>query len=198
MGHTLGHRKQVWWHGAVSATIKGGTPVARAQESVMAQDIDEVEDIDLAVVAYLDEGDWYVQELPEDALESVEAIARELRRYPSETGAVALISVDEDWLLIERVIGSSVRLLLSDASAATDWLLARSAVDQLGIPVEEGDDDQIPAGDLAIVADLGTAPSELGELLDDFDLYPEEILSEVATRAGFGAKFDDVAGLSNA
>jgi putative tRNA adenosine deaminase-associated protein len=111
---------------------------------------------------------------------------------------VALISVDEDWLLIERVIGSSVRLLLSDASAATDWLLARSAVDQLGIPVEEGDDDQVPAGDLAIVADLGTAPSELGELLDDFDLYPEEILSEVATRAGFGAKFDDVAGLSNA
>lgn len=164
----------------------------------MAQDIDEVEDIDLAVVAYLDEGDWYVQELPEDALESVEAIARELRRYPSETGAVALISVDEDWLLIVRVGGSSVRLLLSDASAATDWPLARSAVDQLGIPVEEGDDDQVPAGDLAIVADLGTAPSELGELLDDFDLYPEEILSEVATRAGFGAKFDDVAGLSNA
>jgi hypothetical protein len=40
--------------------------------------------------------------------------------------------------------------------------------------------------------------SELGELLDDFDLYPEEILSEVATRAGFGGKFDDVAGLSNA
>jgi len=163
----------------------------------MAQDIDEVEDIDLAVVAYLDEDDWYVQQLPEDVLESVDAIARELRRYPAETGAVALVSVDEDWLLIVRVIGSSVRLLLSDASAASDWTLARSAVDQLGLPVED-DADQVPAGDLAIVSDMGMPPSELGELLDDFDLYPEEILSEVATRAGFGTKFDDVAGLSNA
>ena len=49
-----------------------------------------------------------------------------------------------------------------------------------------------------LAADLGTPAQELGELLDDLDLYPEEILSEVATRAGFGAKFDDVAGLSNA
>jgi putative tRNA adenosine deaminase-associated protein len=163
----------------------------------MAQDIDEVEDVDLAVVAYLDEGDWYVQQLPEDALESVDAIAGELRRYPAETGAIALVSVDEDWLLIVRVLGASVRLLLSDASAASDWSLARSAVDLLGLPVHD-DDEQVPAGDLAIVADLGMPASELGELLDDFDLYPEEILSEVATRAGFGGKFDDVAGLSNA
>jgi len=187
----------MWWPGAGSATIRGGSNISEPRESVMAQDIDEVEDVDLAVVAYLDESDWYVQEMPEEALESVESIARELRRYPAETGAVALLSVDEDWLLIVRVVGPSVRLLLSDASAASDWTLARSAVDELGLPVED-DDDQVPAGDLAIVADLGMPPSELGELLDDFDLYPEEILSEIATRAGFGARFDDAAGLSNA
>jgi putative tRNA adenosine deaminase-associated protein len=163
----------------------------------MVQDIDEVEDVDLAVVAYLDTGDWYVQQLPEESLESVETIAEELRRYPAETGAVALISVDEDWLLIERVVGQSVRLLLSDASAATDWTLARSAVEELGLPVVD-DDEQVPAGDLGIAVDLGMPAAELGELLDDFDLYPEEILSEIATRAGFGTKFDDVAGLSNA
>jgi putative tRNA adenosine deaminase-associated protein len=163
----------------------------------MVQDIDEVEDIDLAVVAYLDEGDWYVQELPDDALDSVESIARELRRYPAETGAVALLCVDEDWLMIIRVTGAEVRVLLSDASAATDWTLARSAIDHLGLPVED-EDEQVPAGDLGIAADLGTPASELAELLDDFDLYPEEILSEVAARAGFGPKFDDVAGLSNA
>jgi putative tRNA adenosine deaminase-associated protein len=163
----------------------------------MAEDIDEVDDVDLAVVAYVDEGDWYVQELPEEVLESVDAIARELRRYPAETGAMALVSVDEDWLLVERVLGEHVRLLLSDASAATDWRLARSAIDLLGLPIDD-EDEQVPAGDLAIAADLGMPASELGELLDDYDLYPEEILSEIATRAGFGRKFDDVAGLSNA
>lgn len=156
----------------------------------------QVDDVDLAVVAYRDEDDWYVRELPVTALGSVDSIGRELRRYPGETGALCLISVDEDFVLLVRVVGSAIKVLLSDASASTDWNLARSAVDHLGIHVED-DDDQVPAGDLGIVADMGMPAQEMGALLDDYDLYPEEILSEVASRLGFGARFDDLAGLAN-
>jgi hypothetical protein len=38
----------------------------------------------------------------------------------------------------------------------------------------------------------------MGVLLDDFDLYPDEMLSDVARRAGFGAQFDEVVGLASA
>ena len=145
----------------------------------------EVGEIDLAVVAYRDEGDWNVAELPDRSLDAVDAIARELRRYPGENGALALISVAEDFVLLVRAQGSLVRVLLSDATAATDWTLARSAVDHIGVHVDD-EDDQAPAGDLGIVADMGMSAKDMGALLDDFDLYPEEILSEIADSVGFG------------
>ena len=152
----------------------------------------EVGEIDLALVAYRDEGEWSLAELPDRALDSVDAIARELRRYPGDNGALAMLSVAEDFVLLIRALGNEVRVLLSDATAATDWSLARSAVDHLGIHVDD-EDEQVPAGDLGIVGDLGLPASDMGALLDDYDLYPDEILSEVAGRIGFGRSFDAMA-----
>lgn len=151
----------------------------------------EVNAIDLALVAYLDEGAWNLAELPGRVLDDVESIARELRRYPGETGALALISIDEDFILLVRAQGSLVRVLLSDATAAPDWSLARSAVDHLGVHVEVDEEEQEPAGDLAILSDMGLSAADMGELLDDLDLYPEDVLSEIATQLGFGDEFDD-------
>lgn len=156
----------------------------------------EVNAVDFAVVAYRDEGDWSVGELPGRALDDVDTICRELRRYPGENGALAMISVDEDFVLLVRVQGELVRVLLSDATAATDWALARSAVRHLGVHVDD-DDEQAPAGDLGIVADMGFGASEMGALLDDYDLYPEEVLSEVARQIGFGDKFDEIVDLAD-
>ena len=151
----------------------------------------EVNAVDFAVVAYRDEGDWAVAQLPARALDDVETISRELRRYPGENGALAMISVDEDFVLIIRVQGALVRVLLSDATAATDWTLARSAVVHLGVHVGV-DDDQAPAGDLGIFADMGFSGADMGALLDDYDLYPEELLAEIARGVGFGDKFDEI------
>lgn len=152
----------------------------------------EVEAIDLALVAYRDEDAWQVAVLPGRALDDIDTIAHELRRYPGEAGALALLSIDEDFVLLVRAQGSLVRVLLSDASAATDWTLARSAVVHLGVHVDVADDDQEPAGDLGLLADLGITAAEMGELLDDLDLYPDEVLGEVAARLGFGDRFDEL------
>lgn len=157
----------------------------------------QADEVDLAVAAYREEGIWQLQELPETALDNVDTIARQLRRYPGDGGAMALLSVDEDFFLLVRSRGADVTLLLSDASAATDWALARSAVNRIGFPVED-DDDPAPAGDLGILADLGIAAMDMGVLLDDEDLYPDEQLSDIATKLGFGTQFDDLAGLSTA
>ena len=48
-----------------------------------------------------------------------------------------------------------------------------------------------PAGDLAILADLGLSAADMGELLDDFDLLPEDVLAEIAEVVGFGDEFDE-------
>ncbi len=155
----------------------------------------EVGEIDLAIVAYRDEGDWNVAELPDRALDTVDTIARELRRYPGENGALAMLSVAEDFVLFVRAQGSLVRVLLSDVTASTDWTLARSAINHIGVFVDD-EDDQAPAGDLAILADIGMSAKDMGALLDDYDLYPEEILSDVADNVGFGTKLDELLGPS--
>ena len=73
----------------------------------------------------------------------------------------------------------------------------RSAA-ELGLPEPEDEDEQAPAGDLDILGDLWMSAMDLAVLLDDFDLYPDEMLSDVARQLGFGEQFDDAVGLSPA
>ena len=154
--------------------------------------------IDFALAAYREEGVWQLDELVHDVLGDIDALAHALRRFPGDGGAVGLVAVDEDFFLIVRVAGADVRLLLSDVTAADEWEIARSAVEQLGLPYPEEDDDQVPAGDLDLLGDLGLHAIDLGELLDDDELYPDEVLSDVARRLGFGTLFDEAVGLTSA
>ena len=150
----------------------------------------EIDAIDVAVAVYRDEGIWNLAELPLHALDDVDAIAHELRRYPGDNGALAMLAIDEDFVILVRAQGTLVRVLLSDATAAPDWSLARSAIDHLGVHAEIDEEEQAPAGSLDILADLGLSAADMGELLDDLDLDPEEVLAEIADAAGFGAEFD--------
>jgi putative tRNA adenosine deaminase-associated protein len=156
--------------------------------------------IDFALAAYREGDQWTVQELAHDQLADIETISHALRRLPGDGGAVAMVAIDEDFFVIVRVAGSSTRVLLSDVTAAEDWELAGSAVEFLGLPELEleDEDDQVPAGDLDLLGDLGMHAMDMGVLLDDVDLYPDEMLSDVARRLGFGEQFDDAVGLTSA
>ena len=156
--------------------------------------------IDFALAAFREGDQWRVQDLAHDHLGDIATIAHALSRFPGDGGAVAMVAVDEDFFVIVRVAGATTRVLLSDVTAAEDWELASSAVEFLGLPELEvvDEDDQVPAGDLDLLGDLGLSAMELGLLLDDVDLYPDEILSDVARQLGFGEQFDDAVGLSPA
>ncbi|WP_134741760.1 tRNA adenosine deaminase-associated protein [Nocardioides sp. 503] len=154
--------------------------------------------VDFALAAYREEGAWTVHELAHDTLVDVETLAHALRRFPGDHGAVGLVAVDEDFFVLVRVAGPQTRVLLSDITAADEWELAASAVDFLHLPPPEDDDEQAPAGDLDLLGDLGVPAMDLAILLDDVDSYPDEILSDVARRLGFGEQFDDAVGLTSA
>jgi putative tRNA adenosine deaminase-associated protein len=161
----------------------------------MAEHLDAV---DFAVAAYRREGRWVVQELAHDLEADVDVLSHALRRFSGDAGAVALVGLDDDYFVILRVTGTRTRVLLSDISAADEWDLGASTVDFLGLPFPEEGDDQVPVGDLDLLGDLGMSELDLGLLLDDTDLYPEELLSDVARRVGFGELFDDAVGLTSA
>ena len=159
--------------------------------------------VDFALAVYRDEGIWRVAELVHSRLGDIETLAHALRRFPGDSGTLGLVAVDEDFFVAVRVSGPRVRVLISDATAADDWELAGSALDLLNLPTphqldDEDDEEAVPAGDLGLVADLGMSAAEMGELLDDADLYPDEMLSEVARALGFGELFDEAVGLASA
>ena len=159
---------------------------------------EQIEGIDFAVAAYREEGVWQVVELAHGVLNDIDHFAAALRRFPGDGGAMGLVAIDEDFFLIVRVTGPLVRILLSDITAADEWEIARSAVEHLGLPEPEDDDDQVPAGDLDLLGDLGMNAMDMAVLIDDVDLYPDEMLSEVARRLGFGPLFDEAVDLTSA
>jgi putative tRNA adenosine deaminase-associated protein len=154
--------------------------------------------VDFALAVYREEGTWTAQELAHDVLADLETLSHALRRFPGDGGALGVVGIDEDFFLLVRVAGATTRILLSDVTAADEWELAGSAVDHLGLPHPDDEDDQEPAGDLAILADMGMSAMDMGILLDDFDLYPDEMVSEIARKVGFGKIFDDAVGLTSA
>ncbi len=152
------------------------------------------DDVDFAVAAYRDEGEWQVVELHATIGEDVDELSEALARFPSEVGVLGLVSMNDDFFVILRRSGVQVRALLSDVTAVTDWPLAGGVADLLDLPDPEDPDDPQPVGDLDILSDLGMPGLELSVLCDDDDLFPEDILRDVADRLGFGDKLDAIIG----
>ena len=155
-------------------------------------------EVDFALAAFREEGEWQLQDIASPAFESIDSLSHALRRLSGDAGAVGMVAVDEDFFVLVRVEGTDTRVLLSDVTAADEWELAQSAIDFLGLPPPEDDDVEVPAGDLDLLGDLGLHAIDMGALLDDVELYPDEMLSDIARRLGFGKLFDDAVGLTSA
>ena len=151
------------------------------------------DDVDFAVAAYRDDGEWQLVELHPSVAEDLDNLTDALGRFPSDVGVLGMVSMNDDFFVLVRKLGTQVRVLLSDVTAASEWPLAVGVADLVDGP-DADDDDPQPAGDLDIVSDLGMAALELGVLCDDDDLYPDEILGDVATRLGFGDAFERIVG----
>jgi putative tRNA adenosine deaminase-associated protein len=155
-------------------------------------------EVDFALAAFHEDGEWQLQDIATPAFESIDTLSHALRRLSGDAGAVGMVAVDEDFFVLVRVDRTETRVLLSDVTAADEWELAQSAIDFLGLPPPEDDDVEAPAGDLDLLADLGLHAIDMGALLDDVELYPDEMLSEIARQLGFGKLFDDAVGLTSA
>jgi putative tRNA adenosine deaminase-associated protein len=143
---------------------------------------------DFAVIVFREEDTWEAEMLPVALTEDLNGLIQALKQQPSRSGTIGLAAVGDDFFVALRVIGAQVSVFLSDVTAAVDWPLARQVLDYLDIdlPEDEELDQVLPAGDLSIFADLGVDEMELGALSGDLDLFPDEVLSSLAGRLGFG------------
>jgi putative tRNA adenosine deaminase-associated protein len=150
------------------------------------------DDVDFAVAAYRDEGAWQVARLNPRVGQDVGDLSDALGRFPSDVGVLGIVSMSDDFFVILRRSGTQVRAMLSDVTAVEDWPLALGVADLVDLP--EADDDAQAGGDLEILSDLGMSATDLGILCDDDDLYPEDVLMDVAERLGFGPELEAIIG----
>lgn len=148
-----------------------------------------------AVAACREGGRWHCDLLPPAVLDNLEHCIAALRQQPSEGGPVALLSVEDEFFVALRIRpDAGVAVLLSDLTAAVDWELARQVAQYLGekVPDEEDSEEVWPVGDLHLFADLGLPAEELRLIVDNVELYADEMLIQLAGSLGFGPQFEAV------
>jgi putative tRNA adenosine deaminase-associated protein len=155
-----------------------------------------------AMAVYREDGRWDCALLPPALLDDLDRCldrcVAALRHQPPEGGPIVLVDVaDEFFVALRFGPAGELRVLLSDLTAAEEWEPARQALDLIGgsgaDPGEPADPEEVwPAGDLGIFRDLGLDERDLGFILDDVDLWADEMLTAVADRIGVGPQFAQV------
>jgi len=147
-------------------------------------------DDDFGVIAWHEDGVWSVSQLA--GTRDLSEIIDVLKGQQTNGGAVALIAIDEEFFIIARARGAQLQVMLSDVTYSAEYDIAADVIDMLDLPYPEEEDEPQPGGDIALLTDLGVSAMELELMSDDLDLYPEEQITALAHRLGFGEQFDEI------
>lgn len=148
--------------------------------------------LEFALLAWRDDGLWRLTQLPDEATSDIGLILDALRAQQVDGGAIAMISIDDQFFIIIRQIGAKMQMVLSDVMSALDYEIAAEVLELSDIEFPAEDDADEPAGDLNIFADLGLDAMELQIICDDDEIYPDEQLEVIARRIGFGDEFNEL------
>ena len=145
---------------------------------------------DFAIEAWHEDGRWSIASLPDP--DDLTHIIDRLKKQQTNGGAVALITIDDEFFLAIRVLGTHVKFFISDVSCAIDYEVAAEFLDLADLDQPEEEDEPLPAGDLDIFSDLGLHSMELSTLCDDADLFPDEQIEAIANRLGFSEQLTEL------
>jgi putative tRNA adenosine deaminase-associated protein len=145
---------------------------------------------DFGVIAWREEGVWRASRLANTR--DLGSIMDQLKAQQGDGGSVALIAIDEEFFLIARSIGRTMQMMLSDVTYAVEYEIAADLIDALDLPFPEDDDDPQAGGDVDLLTDFGISVMELEVMSDDLEMYPEEQITALAHRMGFGEQFDQL------
>jgi len=141
---------------------------------------------------------WSAHDVDVEAVDDLGDLAAEMRvMVEDETAPVLLLVEREDsWWGVVRVDGEDdPRVFVSDAAGAAASPFAAILEVVVDVALADDEDAEIPpgtcAGDLDVLADLGTSPEQLREMCDE-ELLPMDALAAVAEGAGFAEVLDSL------
>ncbi len=146
--------------------------------------------VDFGCIAWHEDGRWDASLL--NSTRDIGLIIDALKSQQTNGGAIALIAIEDEFVIIARVLGDQMRMMISDITYALDYEVAAELVEVLDLEFPEEEDESQPGGDIDLLSDLGGGEMELLAILDDTELYPDEQLEAIANRLGFGEQFNQV------
>jgi len=148
------------------------------------------DEVDLVIALYREDGRAVAVPLDVDLANDLDELITQLSRLPGDSGADGWVSIAGEFFVICRVRGRTVEVLLSDATAATDWPIARDVVDYLGEEPPDEDADPAPLGDLGMYAASGLRAFEMESIATDYDEDSDVLLGRIASKLKIRAEFD--------
>jgi putative tRNA adenosine deaminase-associated protein len=146
--------------------------------------------VDFGCIAWHEDGRWDASAL--NSTRDIGLIIDALKSQQTNGGAIALIAIEDEFVIIGRVLGDQMQMMISDITYALDYEVAAELVEILDLEFPEEEDESQPGGDIDLLSDLGIGQMELLAILDDTELYPDEQLEAIANRLGFGEQFNQV------
>jgi putative tRNA adenosine deaminase-associated protein len=146
--------------------------------------------VDFGCIAWHEDGRWSVNSLT--STRDIGSIIDSIKAQQTNGGAIALIAIEDEFVIIARALGDQMQMMISDVTYALDYEVAAELIEVLDLEFPEEEDESQPAGDLDLLNDLGVSEMELLSILDDTELYPDEQLEAIANRLGFGEQFNQV------
>ena len=146
--------------------------------------------VDFGCIAWHEDGRWDASAL--NSTRDIGLIIDALKSQQTNGGAIALIAIEDEFVIIARALGDQMQMMISDVTYALDYEVAAELIEVLDLEFPEEEDESQPGGDLDLLNDLGVSEMELLSILDDTELYPDEQLEAIANRLGFGEQFNQV------
>ena len=151
--------------------------------------------IDFGLIAWHEDGRWTTSGIADTR--DIGVIIDSLKAQQTNGGAIVMIAIEDEFVIIARMLGDQMRMMISDVTYALDYDVAAELVEVMDLDFPEEEDEPSPAGDLDLLNDLGVGEMELLTILDDPELYPDEALEAIANRLGFGDQLNKLAEFNN-
>ncbi|MBN4654349.1 tRNA adenosine deaminase-associated protein [Corynebacterium diphtheriae] len=127
---------------------------------------------------------WQVRAFNDD-YSSLKRSIDAVRTLRAEGAAFAMLSIEDDYFVLVRPTPQGVKLLISDAPAATEDDFAADILDELDADQPDPEDTPYAEGDFDILADLGLSEQIMSIITDETDWWASEQLQRIAEELGF-------------
>lgn len=127
---------------------------------------------------------WQVRAFNDD-YSSLKRSIDAVRTLRAEGAAFAMLSIEDDYFVLVRPTPQGVKLLISDATAATEDDFAADILDELDADQPDPEDTPYAEGDFDILADLGLSEQIMSIITDETDWWASEQLQRITEELGF-------------